>query len=388
MEKIYRLYTILTTILVVSIITCGCTINIGTPAPAQTPAPTPTPTTALTPAPTPLIQLDSIEPKYAGDTFYITGTTNLPDNSQIVIMIEQSGVIAASGTTVSTNGGFRFPVDTSPSYWSSGYGYYVVTASSGSAQTSTNMLIRAAPTSVSTPETSAQPTVIVQSTGGAGFPSVETITEMVQDYHNSHTYLGTQTGQSSNIYVCVDMAKDFWDMMTARGFTAFIKLGNVNEDVTSIAQANHAWDMVEISPNGWLAADPTGGFVMEKENNPLYYTGWDFNTPADLDKYSCGGTGSYCFSGTCINGQCLVCNPGSIMGTDYQCHPTCIDSTHYCLSGSVCGTDNQCHKTCIDSTHYCLSGYVCGADNQCHQTCGDATHYCLTGYCNQYGKCV
>lgn len=206
--------------------------------------------------------------------------------------------------------------------------------------------------------------------------NVEIVKEIAQEYYSTHTYLGVQTGQSSNIYVCIDMAKDVWNMIKTRGINAVIEVGNVKKNITTINDANHAWVLAEVGPMQWLAVETTGGFVVPKDENPRYYVGMQFDTPADMKEYSCGK--DYCWSNTCVDDQCLGCNSGYVLGTDLQCHPEC--GSTYCTGNSVCvngqclecdsgyvlGTDNKCHPTCIDSNHYCLSGYVCGTDNKCH----------------------
>ena len=206
--------------------------------------------------------------------------------------------------------------------------------------------------------------------------NVEIVKGIAEEYHSTHTYLGVQTGQSGDIYVCIDMAKDVWNMIKTRGINAAIEVGNVKTNITTIHDANHAWVLAEVGPMQWLAVETTGGFVVTKDENPRYYVGLQFDTPADMKEYSCGK--DYCWSNTCVNDQCQGCHSGSVLGTDLQCHPEC-GSTYCtgnsvcvhgqclrCDSGSVLGTDNKCHPRCIDSTHYCLSGYVCGTDNKCH----------------------
>jgi hypothetical protein len=233
---------------------------------------------------------------------------------------------------------------------------------------------------------------------------------IAQEYHRTHTFLGTQTGQSANIFVCVDMSKDVWDMIETQGIHAQIRIGNIDKDKPSISEADHAWVMAEVAPEQWLAVETTGGYVVYQTDNPRYYYGWTFNTPADLSKYSCGGT--YCFTGTCLNGQCVSCNTGYIMGNDFKCHAEC-GSGIYCTGNSVCmnsqclgcnpgyvlGNDLKCHTECGSGTYCtgysicvngqcrgCSPGYVLGNDLQCHPECGSGT-YCGTGTCYN-GQCV
>ena len=206
--------------------------------------------------------------------------------------------------------------------------------------------------------------------------NVEIVKAIAEEYHGTHTYLGVQTGQSSDMYVCIDMAKDVWNMIKTRGINAVIEVGNVKTDIKTMADADHAWVLAEVAPMQWLAVETTGGYVVTKDENPRYYTGLQFETPADMKADSCGQ--DYCWSHTCVNGQCQACNAGFVLGTDLQCHPGCGSSyctgnsacvsgqCVECASGSVLGTDDRCHPTCIDATHYCLTGFACGTDNKCH----------------------
>ena len=206
--------------------------------------------------------------------------------------------------------------------------------------------------------------------------NVAIVEEIAKGYHDTHTYLGVQTGQSGDIFVCIDMAKDVWNMVKTRGINAVIEVGNVDHNVTTLADVNHAWVLAEVGPLQWLAIETTGGYVVPEAMNPRYYTGMQFDTPADMTKYLCGQ--SYCWSNTCVDSQCQACRSGYVIGTDLQCHLEC--GPGYCMgneacvngrcekcnSGFVLGPDGQCHPACIDSNHYCLSGYVCGNDYKCH----------------------
>jgi CheY-like chemotaxis protein len=206
--------------------------------------------------------------------------------------------------------------------------------------------------------------------------NVEIVKGIAEDYHSTHTYLGVQTGQSSDMYACIDMAKDVWNMIKTRGINAVLEVGNVKENITTMTDVNHAWVLAEVGPMQWLAVETTGGFVVTKEANPRYYVGMQFDTPAEMKEYICGK--DYCWSNTCVDDRCQECNSGYVLGTDLQCHPEC--GSTYCTGDNVCvngrcqrcdsgyvlGTDNKCHPACRDSNHYCLPGYVCGTDNRCH----------------------
>jgi CheY-like chemotaxis protein len=206
--------------------------------------------------------------------------------------------------------------------------------------------------------------------------NVAIVREIARGYHETHTYLGVQNGQSTDVYVCIDMAKDVWNMIKTRGINAVIVIGNVKTTISTMSDVNHAWVIAEVGPMQWLAVETTSGYVVTREENPLYYTGMQFETPVDMREYSCGK--GYCWSNTCVNDQCQECSTGFILGTDLQCYPAC--GSGYCTGNSVCadgqclrcekgqvvGTDTRCHPACIDSTHYCLEGFTCGPDNRCH----------------------
>jgi len=240
--------------------------------------------------------------------------------------------------------------------------------------------------------------------------NVNIVKGIAKEYYDTHTYMGVQSGQSSDIYVCVDMAKDVWNMVKTRGINAVIYVGNVDKAISQISDANHAWVLAEVGPEQWLAIETTGGYTVNREENNLYYTGWKFDNPSDLKQYSCGET--YCFSGTCINGKCVGCEAGYIIGDDLKCHPEC-GSGNYCTGNSICingqcrgcdagyvlGSDYQCHPECGSGTYCtgdsicvngqcrgCSSGYILGDDLQCHPECSPG-RYCVTGTCYN-GQCL
>jgi hypothetical protein len=108
---------------------------------------------------------------------------------------------------------------------------------------------------------------------------IRTLSRIVSNYHETHTYLTNEAG--NNIYVCGDMACDVWDMVIAKGIDAKIVVGNIKEDIASIAQANHAWVLAEISDGEWLALETTGGFTVRMNGNKRYFFGCKFSTARD-----------------------------------------------------------------------------------------------------------
>jgi hypothetical protein len=81
------------------------------------------------------------------------------------------------------------------------------------------------------------------------------------------------------------MASDIWDMLKAQGINAKINVGRVDQDITAIGDANHAWVLAEVGPNQYLALEATGGYSVRKTDNPRYYFGWSFYNPKQLKNY-------------------------------------------------------------------------------------------------------
>jgi hypothetical protein len=200
------------------------------------------------------------------------------------------------------------------------------------------------------------------------------VKQIAENYHKTHTYYGTQTGEYADIYVCGDMSSDVWDMIKTKGINAQIKIGDIHNDITNITESTHAWVIAEVSPGGWIAVESTGGYLVCKDElhdycaviNPRYYTGWVFKDPKEfkdyLDKLEHGSVG---------------CKDGFLRGKDNLCHPACGVKT-YCTGNSVC-INGECRG--------CSSGYVLGSDYQCHPECGAPGRYCVTGTCYN-GQCV
>lgn len=109
--------------------------------------------------------------------------------------------------------------------------------------------------------------------------NIEACEKIVKDYHSTHTYIG------KDIYVCADMAEDIWNMVVTKGMNAEIKVGNIDQDITDLKNANHAWVIAETGNDNWLALETTGGYVVYYEDNPRYYHGWNFKNPRDFREY-------------------------------------------------------------------------------------------------------
>jgi len=109
--------------------------------------------------------------------------------------------------------------------------------------------------------------------------NIELCEEIVKEYHRTHTYIG------EDIYVCGDMAEDVWNMVVTKGMNAEIMVGNVDEVIHDIKNANHAWVVAEIGNDNWLALETTGGYIVHSKDNPRYYSGWNFYNPKDFGEY-------------------------------------------------------------------------------------------------------
>lgn len=113
-----------------------------------------------------------------------------------------------------------------------------------------------------------------------GATPAETAGKIVRYYHETHIY------STYDYYVCSDMASDVWNMLKAQGIGAIIVVGNKDTAIGDIVQSNHAWVLAEVEPGEYIALATTGGFVVPKSENPLYYQGWFFNSPGELKRYN------------------------------------------------------------------------------------------------------
>jgi len=108
---------------------------------------------------------------------------------------------------------------------------------------------------------------------------IATLTSVVAEYAKTHTYLG------NDMYQCVDMACDLWNILFTKGVKALIVVGNLDEDIKHVYQANHAWVLAEISPGALLALDPQSG-VHFVDDKPRYYVGHGFTDPAGVKEHN------------------------------------------------------------------------------------------------------
>lgn len=113
----------------------------------------------------------------------------------------------------------------------------------------------------------------------AGQTPSETAQKIVKRYHETHIY------SEYDFFVCADMALDVWDMLKAQGIPALIQVGNVESEAKTIADANHAWVLAEISPSEHLALETTGGYAVWSNENERYYKGWAFDNPREYKRF-------------------------------------------------------------------------------------------------------
>ncbi len=113
-----------------------------------------------------------------------------------------------------------------------------------------------------------------------GATPAETAEKIVKYYYDTHEYSMT------DLFICSDMASEVWNMLKAHGIDALIVVGNKDTAIGDILLSNHAWVLAEVSPGGYLALETTGGFVVPESENPLYYRGWSFDSPADLKSHN------------------------------------------------------------------------------------------------------
>jgi outer membrane murein-binding lipoprotein Lpp len=114
----------------------------------------------------------------------------------------------------------------------------------------------------------------------AGATPAETAANIVRYYHDTHVY------SKYDLFVCSDMAAEVWNMLKAVGINSIVAVGNVDTAVSDILDSNHAWVLAEVDPGQYLALETTGGFTVSESENPLYYHGWSFVSPADLKSYN------------------------------------------------------------------------------------------------------
>jgi hypothetical protein len=113
-----------------------------------------------------------------------------------------------------------------------------------------------------------------------GATLTETAEKIVKYYHETHVYT------TIDYFVCSDMASEVWNMLKAQGISSVIVIGNKDAAISDILQSNHAWVLAKVEGGKDLALETTGGYAVPASQNPLYYRGWTFASPADLKNYN------------------------------------------------------------------------------------------------------
>lgn len=106
--------------------------------------------------------------------------------------------------------------------------------------------------------------------------NIRILRKIVEDYHKIHTY------SVDDYFICADMAQDVWNIVDTQGLRAVLVAGNITDPGAGWKEYDHAWVLVEAAPRQWVALETTGGYLVYKNNNPLYYRGFFFANPKDL----------------------------------------------------------------------------------------------------------
>ncbi|HJX13280.1 MAG TPA: hypothetical protein VJ377_07110 [Dehalococcoidales bacterium] len=113
-----------------------------------------------------------------------------------------------------------------------------------------------------------------------GATPAETAEKIVRNYHETHVY------STWDLFICSDMSSEIWNILKAAGINSVVAVGDIDTAVSDIVLSDHAWVLAEVAPGQYLALETTGGFVVPKTKNPLYYRGWTFDSPATLKSYN------------------------------------------------------------------------------------------------------
>jgi hypothetical protein len=107
---------------------------------------------------------------------------------------------------------------------------------------------------------------------------LEICEDIVRKYNETHIY-------EKHNYDCDDMTMDIWNQLKKEYINAKIGLGNITDDTDNLWESSHAWVIAEYEPDTWIALEGVGGYLVSREENPLYYTGWFFDSPLEYKKY-------------------------------------------------------------------------------------------------------
>lgn len=101
---------------------------------------------------------------------------------------------------------------------------------------------------------------------------------IVLNYFSEHQYY-------ENVYDCDQMASDLWDQAMAAGLEAKLVVGSVNRITSQRTSMDHAWVVVMIQNDQWLALDPVAGSLYFYSDRPKYYRGLIFDNPAQMQDF-------------------------------------------------------------------------------------------------------
>jgi hypothetical protein len=156
-------------------------------------------------------------------------------------------------------------------------------------------------------------------------PNYGKIQSMLGSYRRQHSYMG------NDMFVCVDMAVNVWNMLATSGIRSKLMVGNTERDITHegtivkyVSSMNHAWLLAEVSPSTWIPIEATGGYIVEpsKPNFELYNKGTAFENPKSFKDCNTSRTAMF-----------ETCNETNSMREDfnrlYAGKPITAESTEY-----------------------------------------------------------
>jgi len=117
-----------------------------------------------------------------------------------------------------------------------------------------------------------------QAINASGIYNITKANEIVTDYFDKHQYY-------ENIYDCDQMASDVWDQAMASGLDAKLVVGTVNRTFIPGRSLEHAWVVIMVQNDQWLALDPTAGSFFLYSDEPKYYSGLIFENPAKMQDF-------------------------------------------------------------------------------------------------------
>ncbi len=109
--------------------------------------------------------------------------------------------------------------------------------------------------------------------------TIERVKELLAEYHQSHTY------SYPDLFVCVDMAIEFWNILKTKGINAKISVGRIDRSDADWTEYDHAWVLAETRPFRYIACEVTGGYIVYYSSNPNYYKYPTFDNPKEVKEF-------------------------------------------------------------------------------------------------------